>query len=91
MLLEILWPLESLSTEIALVRLQRYVDTNMGCDMIALDGGGTTAAPTTGQVQIIRTLAADMPLADVVLARVSCVLVILEDMREFVRKGALPW
>jgi hypothetical protein len=74
MLLEILWTLESLSTEFTLVRLERYVDTNMGCDMIALDGGGATVTPTASEVQVVRTLATDVALADVVLARVSCVV-----------------
>lgn len=89
MLLEILWTLEGLSTELTLVRLERYVDTNMGRDMIALDRGGTTAAPTAGQVQVIRALATDVTLADVVLARVSCVR--YEDTGVFVRRVALPW
>jgi len=38
-LLEILRSLESLATEVALMRLEGNVDTNMRCDVIALDGG----------------------------------------------------
>lgn len=41
MLLQILGPLEGLSTEITFVRLQWDMDSDMGRDMIALDGGGT--------------------------------------------------
>ena len=43
----------------------------MGRNMVALDSRGTTAAPTTGQIEIIRTLATDVTFADVVLSRVS--------------------
>jgi hypothetical protein len=37
-LLEILRSLESLSTEVALMRLEGNVDADMRCDVIALDG-----------------------------------------------------
>jgi hypothetical protein len=37
-LLEILRSLESLATEVALMRLKGNVDADMGCDVIALDG-----------------------------------------------------
>jgi hypothetical protein len=37
-LLEILRSLESLATEVALMRLEGNVDADMRCDVIALDG-----------------------------------------------------
>lgn len=67
-LLEILRTFEGLSTELALVGLEGYMDTDMRCDMVALDGGGPTASPTTGEVQVIGTLTTDVTLADVILA-----------------------
>jgi len=67
MLLQILWTLESLSAKIAFVRLERNMNTDMGCDVIALDCRSTTVAPLAGQVQVIRALAANVTLADVVL------------------------
>jgi hypothetical protein len=65
--LEILRTLESFSTEIALMWLERNVDSNMRCDMIALDGGGAALIPTTSEVQVICAFASDMLLADVLL------------------------
>lgn len=66
-LLQVLRALECFATEVAFVRFQGYVDPDMRGDMIALDGGGTTVAPLTSQVQIVRTLATDMALANMVL------------------------
>jgi hypothetical protein len=66
-LLEILRALESLSTEVTLVRLEGDMDSNVGSDMIALDRGGTALVPATGQVQVVCALASNMFLADVFL------------------------
>ena len=52
-LLQILWSLESLSTEITLVRLQWNVNTNVRGDVITLNSGGTTSVPTTGQIEVV--------------------------------------
>ena len=71
MFLEILWALESLATEFALVRLERDVDSNVGGDVVAFDSGGSTLAPLAGQVEVISRLAADMTLADMFLFVVS--------------------
>jgi hypothetical protein len=65
MFLQILRSLEGLPTEIALVRLQGNVDSDMGCDMIALDGSGTARIPSTREVQVICALPSDMFFADV--------------------------
>lgn len=71
MLLQVLRALEALATEVALVRLQRDMDTNMRGDVVALNSGGTAEVPTTGQVEIVGALATDMALADVLLEGVS--------------------
>jgi hypothetical protein len=65
--LQILGPLEGLATEVALVRLQRDMHTNVGGDVVTLDGGGVAVAPLASQVQVVGALAADMALADVFL------------------------
>lgn len=47
--------------------LQRNVDSDVGCDMITLDGRGTALVPTAREVQIVRALSSDVLLADVLL------------------------
>jgi hypothetical protein len=64
-LLQILGPLEGLATEIALVRLQRHMHSDVGGDVIALDGGGVACSPLASQIQIVGTLATDMAFAHV--------------------------
>jgi hypothetical protein len=71
MFLEILWALESLATEFAFVGLERDVDSNMGGDVVAFDGGGSALAPLAGQVEVVSRLASDMALADMFLCMVS--------------------
>ena len=70
-LLEILGTLESFAAEIALVRLQRNVNTDVRSDVVALDRGGATVTPLAGQIQIVGALAPNVTLADVVLEAVS--------------------
>lgn len=53
MFFQILRSLERLSTELALMRFERDVDSDMGCDMVALDGGCSTLTPSAGQVKIV--------------------------------------
>ena len=65
--LEILRTLERFPAELALVRLQGNVDSDMGSDVVALDRGGSALAPCAGQVEVVGRLAADMALADVLL------------------------
>lgn len=67
MLLQVLGTLEALATEVALVRLERNMDTNVRCDVVALDGGCAAIVPAAGQVQIISALATDMALTNVVI------------------------
>jgi hypothetical protein len=67
MLLEILWALEGLATEIALVRLQRHVNANVRGGVVTLEGFGATFTPLTGQIEVVGALAADVALAHVIL------------------------
>jgi len=67
MLLEILRTLEGLAAEVALMGLQRHMDSNVGGDMIALDSGGPALVPLAGEVQVVGALAANMLLADVIV------------------------
>ena len=69
MLFQILRTLESLAAEVAFVRLQRHVDTNVRGDVVALDRGGATVAPLARQVQVIGALASYVPFTYVFLTR----------------------
>jgi hypothetical protein len=66
-LLQVLRTLEGLSTEFTFVRLQWNVYSNVGSDMVALDGGGSAGIPATGEIQVVCTFPSDMLLADVIL------------------------
>lgn len=66
-LLEILWPLERLAAEIALVRLQGHMHADVRRDVVTLDGGRAALVPLTSQVEVVGALATNMTLADVVL------------------------
>ena len=67
MFLEILRPLEGLSTEVASVRLQGYVNSNVRGDVIAFDDRYTTATPSASEIEVISALASDVGLADMIL------------------------
>lgn len=67
MLLQILWTLKGLATEIALMRLERHMHTNVRGDVVAFDSGSIARPPLASQVQVIGTLATDMALANVFL------------------------
>lgn len=68
MLLQILGTLESLATEVALVRFKRHMDSNVRGDVVALDSRSATATPLASQIKVVGTLTADMALTDVFLA-----------------------
>jgi hypothetical protein len=70
-LLQILRTLECLAAEVALMRLQRNVNTNVRSNVISLDCGGAAVAPLAGQVQVVGALAANVTLTNVVLHEVS--------------------
>ena len=67
MLLEILRPLESLTTELASMRLEWYMNTDVRGDVIALYDSDTTVRPCASQVKIVGAFATNVGLADVVL------------------------
>ena len=67
MLLEILRTLECLSTELALMGLQRDMDTDVRGDVIAFDCCGTAATPLAGQIEVICAFSTDVTLANVFL------------------------
>lgn len=66
-LLQILGPLESLATKVASVRLQRYVNPDVRCDVVAFHNGDATGTPGTSEVEVIGTLATDVTFANVFL------------------------
>jgi hypothetical protein len=66
-LLQILWPLESLATEIAFVRLEWDVHSNVRSDVITLDSRSPAVAPLACEIQIVGAFAADMTFTDVVI------------------------
>ena len=68
MLLEVLRTLEALATKVAFVRLQWDMNADVRGDVVAFDGRRMTISPRTHQVEVVRTLAADMTIADVFLA-----------------------
>lgn len=49
-LLEILGTLESLAAEVALMRLQGHMNTDVRSDVVPLDGGSAAVTPLAGQV-----------------------------------------
>jgi hypothetical protein len=67
MLLEILGALKRLAAKLALVRLERDVNTDVRGDVITLDSGGAARVPLASEVQVVGALAADMALTDVLL------------------------
>jgi hypothetical protein len=73
-LFQILGALESLAAEVALVRLQGDMDTDVRGDVVTLDRGGAAVAPLAGQVEVVCALATDMAFADVVLGGCQWVL-----------------
>ena len=67
MLLQVLRTLECLSAEVAFVGLQWDMDSDVGGDVVTLDGGGATGVPSAGQIQVVGALSSDVLLADMVL------------------------
>ena len=66
-LLQILRSLESLTAEVALMRLQRDMDTNVRRDVVTFYSRGTTITPLTSQIQVVGALATNMAFANMVL------------------------
>lgn len=66
-LLQVLGTLEGLAAELALVRLERDMDSDMRGNVVTLDGGGAARVPLACEAQVVCALAADMAVADVLL------------------------
>lgn len=66
-LLQILGSLEVFRARFADIRLQRYVHTEMGCDVVSLDSGSLTIIPSAAQGEVFVALAADMEIAKMVV------------------------
>ena len=71
MLLQILWSLEGLAAEVALVWLERDMYANVRCYVVTLHCGCPTCAPLACEVEIVGALATDMALAYMILECVS--------------------
>ena len=67
MLLKILRALERLAAEVAFMRLERDVNTDMRRDVVALNSGRPARTPLARQVEVVGALATDVALANVVL------------------------
>ena len=70
MLLEILRPLKGLATEIASMRFQRNVNSNVRGDVVPFHDGNTTAAPCARQVEVVCAFATNMAFAHMLLTPV---------------------
>ncbi len=66
-LLQVLRALEGLATELALVRLEGDMDTDVRSDVVTLDGGCAARVPLAGKAQVVCALAANMAIANVFL------------------------
>jgi len=66
-LLQILGAFEGLSAEVTFVRLQWDVDSDMGGDMITLDGGRAARVPAACEVQVVGALSPNVFFADMLL------------------------
>ena len=66
---QVLRALERLATELAPVRFERDMDSDVRGDVIALDHGDVAVGPTAGQVEVVGALATDVPFADVFLRK----------------------
>ena len=70
-LLQILRAFECLPAEVALMRLQRNVNTDVRCDVVTLYSRSAAITPLTSQVQVVSALATDMAFANVILIEVQ--------------------
>jgi hypothetical protein len=67
MFLEVLRTFERLAAELALVRFEGDMNTNVRSDVVTLDSGGAAVTPATGQIEVVGALAANMALAHMFL------------------------
>jgi len=66
-LLQVLRAFERLAAEVALMRLQRNVNADVGRDVVTLDGRGAARVPLAREVQVVGALPANMLLTKMVL------------------------
>lgn len=67
MFLEILRTFETLAAEVAGVRFERDMDSDVTCDMVSLNSLGVAASPGAGQTEIICRFATNVFLAQMIL------------------------
>lgn len=67
-LLQILRPFEGLAAKIASMWLQRYMNTDVGCDVVAFHNSDATGTPGTSQVEVVGTLTTDVAFANMFLS-----------------------
>lgn len=68
MLLEILRTFKSFAAEIAFMRLQWHVDSNVRGDVVSLNCRGAAISPLAGEVEVVGALSPNMALANMVLS-----------------------
>ena len=69
-LFEVLGTFEFLAAGVTNVWLERDMHANVRGDVIALDGSSATAAPATGEVEVVGGAAADVNFAHMILYKV---------------------
>ena len=72
-LLQVLRSLEALTAKVALVRLERNMNTNMRSNVVTLDSGSSALVPLARQVEVVRALTANMFLANMLIERLGSV------------------
>jgi len=70
-LLQVLRTFEGLAAELTLVRLQGHMHTDVGSDVVSLDGGSAARVPLASEVEIVGALATNMALTDVLIKRLG--------------------
>jgi hypothetical protein len=63
MLLQILWTFESLGTDLAVVRFERGMYTDMRSDVVALGTADVAAFPLAGETKVVGRFTANMVVA----------------------------
>lgn len=67
MFLKILWSLKGLATELALVRLERNMNSDVRGDVVALDGCCSALTPCACQVEVVGRFSTDVSFTYVLL------------------------
>ena len=71
MLLQVLRSLEALTAKVALVRLERNMNTNMRSNVVTLDSGSSGLIPLACQVEVVSALTANVLLANMLIERLG--------------------